>query len=496
MFNLKIGEFWKRERLSKITSPMKTKFWSLCSEVLISCCFVLFFAQTIFFAFNIKEDLPPDEFYHVKLSQIYSSTLSVPGNSEETYFLGEIAHVPFLYHWLGGRVINIKNAIFPTLEDFLVLRLFSVIIGTLNLFLAYKIIRLITRDRLAYCLFMIMLSNTLMLVFISGSASYDPLSVCFPLLTIYLGLKLFKSHSINFLFFFFISILLGIMTKVTFLPFGLVNILFFLIHELKYRKDYLEQIKKRFNNKKSLLFIIMSLLLTFFFFLIVCDLYVTNLVTYKSIRPDCALVIGKENCMKNIEYKGYYELEKIAPPKEERLNLYWYIPHWINLVLDRTYGIFTSSKMTLSYNAFASYLLCLVSSAILFIRRFDRKQVEHVYFSLIIIVYLLVLMIFTNYEMYLSNGIIHAAVQGRYIFPILVPIYVLASLSLLSMKNKYLRVTIFFIVSGIFLYGNIPFFVKNFTEDWFFENSWATSLIINTREFIYTINHHIRNFLH
>lgn len=488
-----MGNFVKVGRLYKKNIPLNKKLWSLCAKVVISGCFVLFFAQATYFALNIKENLPPDEFYHVRLSQIYSKSIGIPRNSEETYFLGEIAHVPFLYHWLGGRLINIKNTIIPTFDDFLVLRLFSVVTGVLNLFLAYKIIQLITKKKLVHCLFLIMLSNTLMFVFISGSASYDPLSICFPLLTIYLGLKLFRVHSINVFIFFVISILLGAITKVTFLPFALVSVFFLLIHEFKFRKDYLGQIKNSFSSKKSTYFIILSLLLGSFLLFIVCDLYITNLNSYKSVRPDCEVVMGTENCMKNMEYKNYYELETNAPPKEERLKLYWYIPHWINLILDRTYGIFTDSKMMLSYKELMSYFLCLVMSIVLFIRLFDKKQIEHVYFSVLIIVYLLVLIVFTNYQMYLSNGIIHAAVQGRYIFPILVPIYALASLSLLSLKNKYLKITIFLIVSGIFINGNIPFFIKNATEGWFIVGSWGSSIVFSIKEAMSSISHIIGN---
>lgn len=468
---------------------------SLFETLIIPCCFAIFIIQATFFALNIKENLPPDELYHVELSQIYSKSLGVPENSEKTYFLGEIAHIPFLYHWLAGRIINIKNYFIPNIEDFIVLRAFSVFTGIVNLILAYQIIKLLTKEKLVHILLMIMMSNTLMFVFISGSASYDPLSVFFPLLTILFGLKLVKLHSIYYAFFFFISIFLGALTKVTFLPFAVVSVVILVINEFKYRKSYLKQILYGLSKRKSRILIILIFLFCSFLVYLNLGLYITNLSDYKSVRPNCAVVMGRENCMKNLEFQNYYELEANAPPKSELLSFYLYLPHWIYLMIDRTFGIFTNLKMGLSYNGFTSYFLVFLLSLLFFIRTFDRNKFEHIFFSLLITVYLLILMLFTNYQMYLSNGIIHAAVQGRYIFPILVPIYSLVSLSLLSLKNKYLRILIIFVVSLIFIFGNIPFFIQNVTEEWFIPNSMGSSIIISIKDTIHNIYIVLKNCL-
>lgn len=465
--------------------------------IILGVIFLIFLLQALFFVFYIKENLPPDEFYHIKLSEVYSKSLSIPSNSDSTYYLGEISRVPFLYHWLAGRVLNIKGIISPNFANFKVLRLVSVVIGLFNVWIGLEIVKFISKDKLVHILFLSMLTNTLMFVFMMSSVSYDPLSMLFTSLVILFSLKIFKSHNIKLFSWIIIFILLGNISKVTFIPFAFVVTFFVFMQEIKYRKDYLKDIKRIVAKKKNLLiFLTMFGLVVFLAFLNI-NLYGTNLIKYHNIKPSCSVVIGLDKCMRNVEFANYRELEKLAPAKESLLKLFWYIPHWIYLMTDRAYGIFAHLKLSITYEYFITYFTIFLLGSALFIRNFDKRKIEHIFFSILILSYTLVLMIFTNYSAYKLHGIIHAAVQGRYMFPVIIPLYSLISLSLLSFKNNYIKWILFIIIVAIFMWGNIPFFVKNITNEWFIDNSNGIVIIELIKKYFYIIFDNIKSlFLH
>ena len=118
------------------------------------------------------------------------------------------------------------------------------------------------------------------------------------------------------------------------------------------------------------------------------------------------------------------------------------------------------------------------------IRYFDKDKIEHVFFLCLIFVYFIVLSVLTNYKSYLLHGITDAAVQGRYLFPIIIPFYALMSLSMLSSKNKYIRLIVFAITSIVFIIGNIPFFLRGVTEEWFFLESTGISTVNLLKNFL------------
>jgi len=457
------------------------KIWEKRYKIVIVLSFFLFSLQALFFALNIKEYLSPDERYHVILSQEYSHTLSKPLNSENTYTIGQIEDTPFLYHWISGRVLNVKDFLFKEVEDLFVLRFFSVVVSLVNLFVAYKIIKLFTKDKLVQTLFIIMLCNTLMFAFISASANYDPLTILFALQSIYWSMELLKKRSIKNLLLLLIFLLLGMLTKISFPPFALIVLLFFFFNEIGHVKEYLVEIKELWKRKeKRPLFLFLSLP---FFLLVVLasSLYATNFIKYKSMTPECTQVMDFEDCMKSAEYSFHYNMAEEGLSTEERLSLYWYIPHWIYNMVETNYGILAHSKLNLSYTRFLLYFVVMVASVVLFVRKLKLKNKTHIFLCFLAISYSLVLLFLLNYPTYLSSGIIHSGVQGRYVFPVIVPIYAFASWSLLSIKNRYVRLIIFLLVSVIFVLGNIPFFLRNVTEEWFILDSLGANIIRSIR---------------
>ena len=473
------------------------KFLKLDSfyKVILVLLFLLFFLQSLFFALYVREGIFPDEAHHLKLSQLYSETLGKPSNSEESFHLGSIENIPYLYHWISGRILNIKKVILPSVDDLIVLRIFTVITGVINLYIAYEIVKSITKDKLQHILVIGMLSNTLMFSFISAGVGYDPLVILFSFLSILLTLKLLEKNSLTLLLLLVLILLAGILTKITFLPLALVVVIFVVVTIVKQRKKYFKEIKSTVKDKDELNYLIPLLIVISFFLFLTLDLYLGNIIKYKNLTPSCTQAMKEEDCMRSIEFSSYLEIHENASSQEERLKPYWYIPHWVYLMTDRVYGIFGHQSMLLSYGQFSRYFGIIALGIILFLTNCGVKNSKYKFFISLILFYVFILMYRTNYQGYLSHGLLHAAVQGRYIFPVIAPIYIVVTQGLLSFKSKYVRAIIFGIVLSVFVYGNMPFFMKNFTEDWFFENSKGTEIIINTRDFLYTTNHNIRKLL-
>ena len=63
--------------------------------IILGIVFFIFLLQALFFVFYIKENLPPDEFYHIRLSELYSKSISIPNNSESTYYLERYSEYHF-----------------------------------------------------------------------------------------------------------------------------------------------------------------------------------------------------------------------------------------------------------------------------------------------------------------------------------------------------------------------------------------------------------------
>lgn len=445
------------------------------SNIIIILSFVVFILQALFFALTIKESLPPDEAYHLKLSQVYSKTLSRPSNSEETYYIGQIEDTAFLYHWISGRIINLKDTLFPALSDLMTLRITSVLTGVLSIFIAYQIIKLLTKDKFSQTLLVIMLTNTLMFVFMSGSVNYDPLTAFFSLLIIYFALRLFKHKTIENIFFLLLFLLLGALTKITLPPFAFIVSLFLVIHEWKYRKKYFESLKVFWERKKALI-ILFALIISILVGLNT-NLYIVNFIKYKNMTPECTQVMELDNCMKSAEYSFHRGIIESAPPINERVTIYWYFHHWIYYQIESLYGVLAHTSMILPHRGVLCFYGIFIISIILFIRNFDFKSSEQKFLSFLIVSYLAILFFFVNYPTYKEQGILHSGVQGRYLFPILVPIYVLMASNLSHIKKRYFKIGLFLLFSSIFIYWNIPFFLSNVTNEWFLTESWVLDIL-------------------
>jgi len=72
--------------------------------------FIWWISATSYFAFTTPIGNPPDETYHLKLSEQYKplSTVMVK-DTPQTISIGVISKTPNLYHFLQGKLLNLTS---------------------------------------------------------------------------------------------------------------------------------------------------------------------------------------------------------------------------------------------------------------------------------------------------------------------------------------------------------------------------------------------------
>jgi hypothetical protein len=473
------------------------------TEFIVVLAFLLYFASKAFyFAFSIGENIFPDEISWFGLSEVFSRTLLLPADSKDTYQFGLVSGVPFLYFYLMGKVLSLN--IFPV-SDLIFLRSVNVCISILTVWFSWKLIRLLVSQTAARILFIALVTNTIMFTFVSSSVSYDNLINCFAVLALYYLFCFFQSRlSYNFLLF-ILFICMGMLTKVSFLPYAFTLLAVFLFHERKNFRSISSAALSLFSPFKKKNYILPLLCL----FLITANvnLYLGNLIRYGSLQPNPIKIIGLENAMRyrlfardyivNLFMDGkisYPEaqkmafkyirhagdradalsmLERVAREKawkqKPRIDRFRYAFSWIDLMMARTFNIAGHKVMYKSRNEMMPYFLILFMAGTLLVRRIKVSDLQGtgIYLLFIAGLYALILMQVVNYRIYFIYGSIGIALQGRYIFPVLVPIYVLTAYYLAGFGSKWWKWTTFLTVTTIFVYGEFPWFLRNVSHDWF-----------------------------
>jgi hypothetical protein len=475
------------------------------TEIVAVSAFLLYFAaKAFYFAFSIGENIFPDEVSWFGIAEIFSRSLLPPADSSDSYQFGIITRVPTLYFYLMGKALNLN--IFPV-SNLVFLRTFNVCISILTIWYGWKLIRLLAVEAAVRLLFIALITNTMMFTFVSASVSYDNLTNCFAVLALYYLFSFFQFRlPFNFLLFVLFACM-GMLTKITFLPFAFTLLIVLLVHERKnfiFLRSAAVSFLSPFRWKNYLL-----LILCFFFVASNVNLYLGNIVKYGKLRPGIDKVIGLEQAMQyrlfargyivrlfrdgkityleaqNMSYNyikhpgdrgdalamlGKTAQEK-ASKKITRIDRVRYTFAWTDLMMTRTFGITGHRVMNKSRSGMLLYFTLLLIVLILLFRRIKASDLQGtgIYLLFIAGFYILLLMQHVNYNNYLNYGAIGLALQGRYTFPVIAPIYALAAFYLAGFGPTWWKWGIFLAVTGIFVYGEFPWFLQNVSPDWFFK---------------------------
>jgi len=424
--------------------------------IALAIILLIFLSFSVYMALNLKPGIIPDEPAHFAFSRHFSSTWGLPPDNADTFNLGiYIEQNPFLYYWINGRIINLIDLIKPGATEWqtlVILRIINVIFATGTVLICFLLSKELIKHPWWQLIPVFLLTNTLMFVFLAAGVNYDNLA---NLLTM-AGLLFFTQVFTREDFFinssiWMIYISLGTLVKYTILPLALAMGIAWLIYIFIHRK---EVFPVHFYGVKTLLLLLMLFTLFTGNFLI----YGINLIRYEGLLPECEEILLESQCALSPLEQRYQE--KAIKPKmtiQESIekgypNPFSYaVNTWVHNMLLRTFGMIGhQSYFPLEL---VRYYKILFYSAVLMGLFFLKPKSALTYSLVGISIFYALVLLYSNYNNELLYGFIHIGFQGRYIFPVIGPIFVLFTLITKNIPVRLLRVAFLGFTLGLFFIG-------------------------------------------
>ena len=458
--------------------------------------------RLLFLAFIIPPFGPPDEVTHFGCSRIFSQVLLLPDNSPETYQFGLVTNIPWLYYWIMGKFLHLN---FFGVPDLLFLRLLNIPFAFGTVFYLWRTFRLLTADRLGALLLLVAITNTLMFTFLSAAVSYDNLTNLLAAMAVYYLLAFFKERSGNLLAASLACQLAGCLTKNTMLPLVLVLNLLLFIGEFRNLRVLPAALWTwlRASGVRGLVataVIIAALALNI-------QLYGGNYLHYGSLAPEMYQVLPMDAAMQNrlaareVIFKSFKEgntsreqalaltaridsasdradtlalienHQDVLDGRIQMLDLPAYIQIWVFNILGTVYGVKCQMGMLPEHLwgilCFAGVMLLSVLGFLVRWRPGKDGWLAPC-LALCASFYLLFLLFAVCYRGYLYYEQPGIGLQGRYVFPVLGPIYVLVCYYLLDLfQNSRIRLAVAAVAALLFLGCDLPYLLTQAPRYWF-----------------------------
>lgn len=478
--------------------PRRFSRWEIGAVAVIG---VYFLARQLFFALAIAPGIPPDEPTHLGIIELYSEALFLIQDSPESYSLGLVTHVPFLYHLLMGKLLTINPF---GLEVHTYLRLWNVLLSACTVVLAYRLAVELTTNRLARILFLVMLTNTLMYTFIGAAVSYDNLVHLLAVASLYALVRFTKMPGPSALLAFAACVLAGTLTKITLLPLAAILVVVLVVERRTALGSDLLGLVKAIRERRP---VVVALGLTAVLALGAnLWLYGGNLLRFGRVDPPCDRVLAHESCMENRIYarnwivaqyrtdamtleQAIFSTVRIKNAgdrdhavrllrfeqsyKQSRppaLSVWDYMSLvWTQAMKPTIFGVQAHLSILKGSRELLPYNIILFLGLLAWVRRARWTDSERiwVHLGLVVIFYYWFLVGYFNYSNYLVSHAPLLGVQGRYIFPVLVPAYLVTADSLLTAFKKRLQAAVVVLVCAVFIAGDFPYFMKNSGDPWF-----------------------------
>lgn len=460
-----------------------------------------FGARLFFLALNISSFVPPDEVTHAGLCKIFSKAFLLPENSPATYEFGLVTNTPWLYYWIMGKLLHLN---FFGISDLVFLRLLNIPLAFGTAWYALRLLRLLTDNRLAQLLLIVVITNTPMFSLLSASVSYDNLTNFLATMAIYYLFAFFKERSVGFLAASILCQLAGSLTKATYLPLALVLSALLLIHEFRRLHILPAALKGYFQAcafKEWLL-----VLLIFIALGLNLHLYAGNYLHLGTMTPSMSDVfpakiatqfgivaretIFREYSEGRISYMDALVMTgEIKHPGNKADTFYllmnyenlkrnpqlWmgplpYAKVWFENMIGTIFGIKGHLHMFKDFRYLIPVYLMMAFSVLGFFVRWRRRDTGWLPLCLAAIVcfYSGLLLYKVNYNAYLYYGTPGITLQGRYLFPVIGPVYVLACHYLLQLfRADKIRFALTLVTALLFISYDFPWFLIHATPEWY-----------------------------
>jgi hypothetical protein len=467
----------------------------------VAAILLYFLARLLYLALNIAPGIPPDEPTHVGIVKLYAETPFLIEDSPESYHFGLVTRTPFLYYWLMGKFALLD--LFG-MDDTIYLRILNVILSMLTALVGYRLAARLCLDPLVRVLFLVMVTNTLMFTFIGAAVSYDNLVNLLATLALYALVSFAKNDEPRQLLLLALWIALGALTKITFLPLALLLVLALLVERRKkIAGDVIRVLgpdtwRDRGRTVLAVLVLISAATGAL--------LYGGNLLRYGRLSPACGQVLEHEQCMENRIYarnwvvnqyrngamsfeQALRETARIGHPgdrdhasrllQHERsyrqsqpklLPLWDYmLIVWHQVMKPTIFGIQAHASMSRDAAGIVPYSIVLFAGLLLAARGLSWRGDERlwVYLAGLSVGYYAILVGWFNYTHYLRSHAPFLGVQGRYIFPVMIPACLVIARFMLIPWRSWFKTVLAVAVAAIFVLGDVPYFRRHATDNWF-----------------------------
>jgi len=260
---------------------------------------------------------------------------------------------------------------------------------------------------------------------------------------------------------------LGSLVKYPITPFAFITIVCWLLFVINRRSDL-----PRFGLKgNSFLFIMVTIVILANIFL-----YGRNLILYKGLTPNCRELFTKAQCEISPFYKRAVSIGVSDKPSLlESIRqggptpIAYFIDSWNYLMLESIYGILAHIDYEPKHiiSIFQAYYLVIAFLSVRFIRKFSHPWD----YILVITAFYVGTVFMTNINTELSFNYTHAAaIQGRYLLPVIGLGYLLVTWVISHITHYWGRFGIALLSVFLFFYSGPIKFILNWNglfSEWF-----------------------------
>lgn len=473
-----------------VTPPAPAPRWEAVATAALLAWFA---ARVAFLALRLDPFVPPDEATHLGRILAYAATLGVPGNDASNFDLGLLDHRPWLYYWVMARLL--AGNVLP-LSDLAYLRLWNGALALATLWIGAVWLRAWCADPWARLLALAMASNTLMFTGIAAAVSYDNGANLLAAAALLAATRLRLRPSGPALLATAAWLLAGCLTKRSFAPLALLFALLLLLRLGRALPGLVAEAAAAARRPAGLALAAAVLVLG----VGNAALLLGNLRDFGTPWPRFDQVVGEAAARHHRVHardsiarryrEGAIDLptaqalaRQIPHPGDRQAALLLlrnaYLPEsallappayavaWARGMLASAVGYVGHRRALKSSTWLAAYGVVLAAAALLAVLRPRRGNGVGVDAALLAGGYALLLMAVVHYPAYRQSHTLELALQGRYLFPVWLPLVGCVAAALTApLPDGPKRAT----VAGItllFAAGDLPWLVTHVSTSWF-----------------------------
>jgi len=441
-----------------------------------------------------------DEDFHFGIIKLYAHHLSPWWNHQPAgaNTFGAVYRDPsYLYHWLMSFPYRfIALFAHTTIEQVIALRLMNVAIFASGLIVLRRLLLKATNSTALVNLALLFLVLTPVIPSLAGQINYDNLLFLLVpaslLLTVQFLEELRSNKRINLRLLGSLTILclLASLVKYAFLPVFFVIGIFMLVLFIRTYKQPSRHFKKEVASAYKQLSRVIRLSLVVGILLsggLFFERYGINTIKYHTPLPECNQVLNTQACLSYGPWARNYNIE-LAKQGPTNLNAVRFSQHWTFVLYRSLFYVLNGPDS--SYTVGQPLLLPSVVAVVVLIGgmycliRYRRQvfggNVARILLAALIIVYASALWL-QNYRDYVHLGQ-PVALQGRYLIPILAPLYLLLGVGIARGLRGHRQTQIIMASVAVVLFlqgGGIITFLVRSDDSWYIENS--VSARVNNR---------------